>query len=110
VRGAGSRLPRSLLVGGTEARKRTFFTHHLTDAVPNLHTRAPVGNPPLGPGDCRGRFYLRNGSGSLAIFAAIRRASSRVSSLAADRRQALAYVYSEDERGGRAIVIGTRLR
>src|SRR6266568_2134850 len=40
-------------------RKRTFFTHHLTDAVPNLHTRAPVGNPLLGPGDCRGRFYLR---------------------------------------------------
>ena len=30
--------------------------------------------------------------------------------LAADRRQALAYVYLEDERGGRAIVIGTRLR
>ena len=30
--------------------------------------------------------------------------------LAADRRQALAYVYFEDEPGGRAIVIGTRLR
>jgi len=41
------------------------LSHHLTDAVPNLHTRAPVGNPPLGPGDCRGRFYLRNSSGSL---------------------------------------------
>jgi hypothetical protein len=30
--------------------------------------------------------------------------------LAADRRQARAYVYFEDEPCGRAIVIGTRLR
>jgi hypothetical protein len=46
----------------------------------------------------------------LAILTAIRRASSRVSNLATERRQALAYVYFEDERGGRTIVIGTRLR
>jgi hypothetical protein len=33
-----------------------------------------------------GRFYRGNSSGSLAIFAAIRRTSSLVSSLAAERR------------------------
>jgi hypothetical protein len=33
-----------------------------------------------------GRYFLRSGSGSFAIFAAIRLASSRVSSLAAVRR------------------------
>jgi hypothetical protein len=36
----------------------------------------------------RGLFYLRKSSGSLAMFAAIRRTSSFVSSLAAERRQA----------------------
>ena len=36
-----------------------------------------------------GRYVLRSGSGSFAIFAAIRLASSRVSSLAAVRRRGL---------------------
>jgi hypothetical protein len=38
------------------------------------------------------RNYFRNSSGSLAIFAAIRRASSLVSSLAAARRHGLACI------------------
>jgi hypothetical protein len=69
------------------------LTNHLTGAVPILHTRAPVSAPALAPAIV-GAFYLRkisssfailtailrpvqglrSSSGSLAIFAAIRRA------------------------------------
>ena len=55
------------------ARDQISLTHHLTDAVPILHTRAPVSVSPLSPGKSRdvGAFYLRKSSGSLAMFAAI---------------------------------------
>jgi hypothetical protein len=56
------------------------FTNRVTDAVPILHTRAPVSAPALAPAIV-GAFYLPKASGNLAIFTAIRRASSFVSSL-----------------------------
>ena len=45
-----------------DPHEQISFTHHLTDAVPILRTRAPVSIPPLSPGKSRnvGAFYLRN--------------------------------------------------
>jgi hypothetical protein len=62
---------------------------------------------PTAPAATAGCFYLvasndlpRSSSGSLAMFAAIRRASSLVSILAADRRTALAdFAFLEDDHG-----------
>src|SRR6266568_6127524 len=99
------------------------LSHHLTDAVPKSSYTRSSRYPPLGPGDCRGRFYLLQSdrktpivgntvgvsrlviwyrravgaaesmeparpmlsdSREVAILTAMRRASSRVSSFAAD--------------------------
>jgi len=54
------------------------LSRHLTDAVPILHTRAPVSA--LAPATV-GAFYLRKSSGSLAMLAAI-----LLASFAAERR------------------------
>ena len=64
----------------TAARTVICNAHHPTDAVPILHTRAPVSVAlSFSPGksyDCVGAFHLRKSSGNFAIFAAMRRASS----------------------------------
>jgi hypothetical protein len=44
--------------------------------------------------ECSSRYGLHSSSGSLAIFAAIRRASSLLSDLAADRRPGLTWCIS----------------
>ena len=63
---------------------RYKLTHNLTDAVPIfIHALQSV-LPRLAPATV-GAFYLRNSSGNFAIFRAIRRASSLLSSSAADR-------------------------
>jgi hypothetical protein len=53
LRNIGRDPPRPALISCAGRSLADKLTHHLTDAVPILHTRAPASTPPLGPGDCR---------------------------------------------------------